>query len=147
MEYCGFEIRVEKSKFYKNVLVRTESLFSGYRGSDKEKSTLMSWSTLTASIQGEEIADMAFIFELRTILEEFCAKRLGDCKPGKTINEVTNIYGNTTFYISIEREGSQLVFKKGDSRGSEEIILYLDTVRARTLSAIITKAINYSDFS
>ena len=92
MHYCGFFIQLRRHKIYDEVPIRmmddVENTLSVRRRGPKQDSreALTTSSVLSVYIYEHRIVDQAFLFELRTILEEFIAKRLGDHKSGKALN-------------------------------------------------------------
>ena len=150
MEFCGVTINLNRYKVYEEVPIRKLDHGDGYysvpsRSSRKEfKEALATSVSLEIYIEGHQVIDMAFAHELRTILEEFSAKRLQGYKPGRAINAVLNAFDDGDAFI--ERVDSLLCIKHINGDGEERLLLSLDVVKAKTLFAILNKAILLSDF-
>lgn len=150
MEYCKFTISVNKHRTFDEVPIRKPD--DGYylsttdSSSRREKKQALSTSTiLEVHLDGYKVVNPAFIYELRTILEEFCAKRLGERKPGRSLNAVIEPFGIEYGAISIERAESRLVIKLVDHDTATTLVA-LDVVHAKTLHGILQKALQHSDF-
>ena len=148
MEYCGVTIKVEKRQAFYEVPIRKpgnadSDFVSLTRGPGKQ--ALSTSVSLNVFIAGYEVVDHAFLYELRAILEEFINKRLGERKPGRSINAVIEPFGIDYGAISIERVEAQLVFKLVDHDMTTSLVA-LDAVRAKALHAILNKALQYADF-
>ena len=148
MEYCGVTVNIEKRQAFHEVPIRklgnADSNFNSLTRSSG-KQALSTSVILDVSIAGYEVVDHAFLYELRAILEEFINKRLGERKPGKSINAVIEPFGMEYGAISVERVESQLVFKLVDHDMTTTLVT-LDVVRAKTLHGILHKALQYADF-
>ncbi len=150
MEYCGVTISLNRYKVYEEVPIRKLEQGDGYhsvppRSSRKElKEALTTLASLDIYVEGHQVVDMAFAYELRTILEEFSAKRLQGYKPGQAINAVFNAFDDGDALI--ERVDSLLCIKHIDGEGKERLLLSLDVVKAKTLFVILNKAILLCDF-
>lgn len=151
MEYCGISIVVHRNRTYDEVPIRKLNQDDDVsrlpvRNQRKEsKEALTMSSSLEVSIEGHQVIDPAFLYELRTILDEFVNKRLSECKQGYNINVVSEPFGFGNGFICIERAGSCLNINQV-SDGSSDTLVTLGVVQAKTLFAMLHKAIQCSDF-
>ena len=148
MEYCGFVINVKKQQAFCEVPVRNpdEAIgFSRLPARSSGKQALSTSANLEVSIAGYRVTDHAFLYELRAILEEFTNKRLGERKQGHAINYVSEVFGKEYGDIHVERRDSRLVISYITDVSSQKL-MSLDVINAKTLHAILHKALQLADF-
>ena len=153
MEYCGFSIQVQRYRAYLQIQTFEEETDEWYSfqlsntlsGRRDNKPTSTTIATLEVSLCGYRIIDLAFIFELRVILADFAAKRLGPQRQGYGINRVQKPFGSECDGVCILREDSQLFIKRIDDERSV-LLASFDIISAKTLLDILNKAIHASDF-
>ena len=148
MEYCGFTISVTKQQIFYEVPLRAQGNHNNDFSLPIKKSGKQAFTTsvrLDVYIEGYKVIDQAFLFELRAILEEFMNKRLGERKPGRAINAVIEPFGAENGCAHIERHNSQLVIKRVTDEETTQLVV-LDVVNAKTLHAILHKALQNADF-
>ena len=148
MEYCGFSINVKKQQSFCEVPIRSPDEDIGYsrlpaRSSGKQ--ALSTQVSLDVSINGYRVTDHAFLFELRAILELFINKRLGEQKQGYALNYASEIFGTGYGGIHIERHDSRLVINYIADHSACPLVT-LNVIHAKTLHAILHKALQVADF-
>lgn len=77
MEYCGFSIILEKQRMYEELpsIPLQKDDYNTVRPARKESKGALSTTTkLEVYIENCNISNTAFLFELRTILDEFSNK-------------------------------------------------------------------------
>ena len=148
MEYCGFVVNVKKQQVFCDVPIRSPDEAIGYsrlpaRSSGKQ--ALSTYVTLEVSIDGYRVVDNAFLYELRAILEEFINKRLGEQKQGYALNYASEVFGKEHGDIHVERRDSRLVISYINGHSSYQLAT-LNVIHAKTLHAILHKALQAADF-
>ena len=148
MEYCGFTINLKKQQAFYEVPIRkphsgNDDSHSLVRGSGKQ--ALSTSVSLDVWIEGHRVIDHAFLYELRAILEEFTNKRLGESKPGRSINAAMDPFGSESGSAFITRQDSQLIIKYVTDESSEPLVI-LNVINAKALHAILHKALQTADF-
>lgn len=149
MEYCGFSITLEKQRVYEELPIRPlqkENYASGRSSRRDSKEALSSTAKLEVHIEGYKIVEPAFLFELRIILEEFAAKRLGEYKPGQSLNSIAEVFGDGEGNVLVERIDSQLVIRHTFDYIDAAVLVTLNVISARTLAAILAKALQHAEF-
>ena len=119
---------------------------SRYSSRKDSKEALASTAMLEVHIEGYRVVKSEFLFELRTILEDFASKRLGEYKPGQPINTIAEIFADGEGDILIERIDSQLVIKHTFDYVDMAILVALNVINAKTLASILGKALQHADF-
>ncbi len=148
MEYCGFTINITKQQVLYEVPIRGLEKDDNALSLPTRKSGKQAFATsvkLDVWIGGYRVIDHAFLFELRAILEEFINKRLGERKPGRAINAVIEPFGDENGSAYIERNDSLLAIKHITDVDTTNLAI-LNVVNAKTLHAILHKALQHADF-
>ena len=149
MEYCGFSINLERRRVYEElpiIAMQRDGYASRYSSRKDSKEALASTAMLEVHIEGYRVVKSEFLFELRTILEDFASKRLGEYKPGQPINTIVDVFADGEGNVFIERVDSQLIIKHTFDYINMAVLVALNVISAKTLAAILGKALQYADF-
>ena len=149
MEYCGFSINLDRQRIYEELSIMPmyrDGYASKYSSRKDSKEALASTARLEVDIEGYRIVKSEFLFELRTILEDFASKRLGEYKPGQPINTIAEVFADGEGDVFIERVDSQLIIKHTFDYIDMAILVALNVISAKTLASILGKALQLADF-
>lgn len=106
----------------------------------QKKDTLHSKVTAELKVFNKAVVDSSFIFELKAILEEFIGRKLNTCTEDYVLNTNTVPF-NGEQELHIVRKDSTLVLIMKDYEARKEWTKKLDIIQAKTLYAILSKAI------
>lgn len=106
----------------------------------QKKDTLHSKVTAELKVFNKAVVDSSFIFELKAILEEFIGRKLNAFTEDYVLNTNTVPF-NGEQELHIVRKDSTLVLIMKDYEARKEWTKELDIIQAKTLYAILSKAI------
>ena len=135
MEYRGIGVELRRERVVVNVPLKSTP--------GRGKEALENRASVMVDIFGVPVQDASFIFELKSILDEFIGKRLGQASGHLNSNRYALGDG---YALSVFRKDAFLEIELEDTDTSKRYRETFNIIHAKTLAAILAKAIQSSTF-